>query len=216
MLRLVEDSGADLVVLARYMQVLSPDATARLAGRAINIHHSFLPGFKGARPYHQAFERGVKLIGATAHFVTGDLDEGPIIEQMVDRVDHSYDPAQLLAAGRDMECGAGAGRAAVSRTPRLHQRQPDGGAVAAGRQSPPAPGWRDYRDDARAHGSVPRGRLAHMGRTSNTQACSGPCSPAHTASWQRARSVEPASSDTQSMAPANQPANIWQRLPSPS
>ena len=92
MLRLVEDSGADLVVLARYMQVLSPDATARLAGRAINIHHSFLPGFKGARPYHQAFERGVKLIGATAHFVTGDLDEGPIIEQMVDRVDHSYDP----------------------------------------------------------------------------------------------------------------------------
>ena len=106
MLRLVEDSGADLVVLARYMQVLSPDATARLAGRAINIHHSFLPGFKGARPYHQAFERGVKLIGATAHFVTGDLDEGPIIEQMVDRVDHSYDPAQLLAAGRDMECVA--------------------------------------------------------------------------------------------------------------
>ena len=101
-----EDSGADLVVLARYMQVLSPDATARLAGRAINIHHSFLPGFKGARPYHQAFERGVKLIGATAHFVTGDLDEGPIIEQMVDRVDHSYDPAQLLAAGRDMECVA--------------------------------------------------------------------------------------------------------------
>ena len=106
LLRLVEDSGADLVVLARYMQVLSPDATARLAGRAINIHHSFLPGFKGARPYHQAFERGVKLIGATAHFVTGDLDEGPIIEQMVDRVDHSYDPAQLLAAGRDMECVA--------------------------------------------------------------------------------------------------------------
>lgn len=88
------------------MQVLSPDATARLAGRAINIHHSFLPGFKGARPYHQAFERGVKLIGATAHFVTGDLDEGPIIEQMVDRVDHSYAPAQLLAAGRDMECVA--------------------------------------------------------------------------------------------------------------
>lgn len=106
LLRLVEDSGADLVVLARYMQVLSPDATARLAGRAINIHHSFLPGFKGARPYHQAFERGVKLIGATAHFVTGDLDEGPIIEQMVDRVDHSYAPAQLLAAGRDMECVA--------------------------------------------------------------------------------------------------------------
>ena len=126
-----------LVVLARYMQVLSPDATARLAGRAINIHHSFLPGFKGARPYHQAFERGVKLIGATAHFVTGDLDEGPIIEQMVDRVDHSYDPRSCRRTRHGMR-GAGAGRAAVSRTPRLHQRQPDGGAVAAGGQSPPA------------------------------------------------------------------------------
>ncbi|APD38265.1 formyltetrahydrofolate deformylase [Burkholderia pseudomallei] len=99
-----ETSGAELVILARYMQVLSPEASARLANRAINIHHSFLPGFKGAKPYHQAHARGVKLIGATAHFVTDDLDEGPIIEQVVERVDHSYRPEQLLAVGRDVEC----------------------------------------------------------------------------------------------------------------
>ncbi|OYO29254.1 formyltetrahydrofolate deformylase [Janthinobacterium sp. PC23-8] len=104
LLALVDGSGADLVVLARYMQILSSALSARLAGRAINIHHSFLPGFKGARPYHQAHSRGVKLIGATAHYVTSDLDEGPIIEQVVERVDHSYDPEQLLAMGRDMEC----------------------------------------------------------------------------------------------------------------
>jgi formyltetrahydrofolate deformylase len=104
LLALVDGSGADLVVLARYMQILSSALSARLAGRAINIHHSFLPGFKGARPYHQAHSRGVKLIGATAHYVTSDLDEGPIIEQVVERVDHSYDPDQLLAMGRDMEC----------------------------------------------------------------------------------------------------------------
>lgn len=99
-----ESSGAELVILARYMQVLSAETSAALANRAINIHHSFLPGFKGAKPYHQAHARGVKLIGATAHFVTDDLDEGPIIEQSVERVDHSYRPERLLAVGRDVEC----------------------------------------------------------------------------------------------------------------
>ena len=103
LMELVEDTGAHLVVLARYMQVLSDDLCRRLSGRAINIHHSFLPSFKGARPYHQAFDRGVKLVGATAHYVTGDLDEGPIIEQDVLRVDHGYDQDQLVAAGRDVE-----------------------------------------------------------------------------------------------------------------
>ncbi|HEV3106093.1 MAG TPA: formyltetrahydrofolate deformylase [Trinickia sp.] len=103
-LDLFESSGAELVILARYMQVLSPEASVKLANRAINIHHSFLPGFKGAKPYHQAHARGVKLIGATAHFVTDDLDEGPIIEQAVERVDHAYRPEQLLAVGRDVEC----------------------------------------------------------------------------------------------------------------
>jgi formyltetrahydrofolate deformylase len=103
LLALVEELDVDLVVLARYMQVLSDETCARLEGRAINIHHSFLPSFKGARPYHQAFDRGVKLIGATAHFVTGELDEGPIIEQDVVRVDHSLSPSQLAGAGRDVE-----------------------------------------------------------------------------------------------------------------
>ena len=103
LLRLVEDLGIELVVLARYMQVLSDDLCRALAGRAINIHHSFLPSFKGARPYHQAYERGVKLIGATAHYVTGDLDEGPIIEQDVERVDHAMRPAALKAIGQDIE-----------------------------------------------------------------------------------------------------------------
>ena len=104
LLALVDRTQADLVVLARYMQILTANLSARLSGRAINIHHSFLPGFKGARPYHQAHSRGVKLIGATAHYVTSDLDEGPIIEQVVERVDHSYDPDQLRDMGRDMEC----------------------------------------------------------------------------------------------------------------
>ena len=94
----------DLVVLARYMQILSPGLCAALQGRAINIHHSFLPSFKGARPYAQAHRRGVKLIGATAHFVTGDLDEGPIIEQDVERVDHAMTVEELTAIGRDVEC----------------------------------------------------------------------------------------------------------------
>jgi len=101
---LIDEQQVDLVVLARYMQILSPELCAKLAGRAINIHHSFLPSFKGARPYHQAFERGVKLIGATAHYVTSDLDEGPIIEQEVSRIDHGYGPEQLAAVGRDTEC----------------------------------------------------------------------------------------------------------------
>jgi len=100
---LVDDLGIDLVVLARYMQILSDDLCRHLSGRAINIHHSFLPSFKGARPYQQAFDRGVKLVGATAHYVTPDLDEGPIIEQDVVRVDHSLSSAQLVAAGRDVE-----------------------------------------------------------------------------------------------------------------
>jgi formyltetrahydrofolate deformylase len=103
MLGLVDSLDVDLVVLARYMQVLSDDTCRALTGLAINIHHSFLPSFKGARPYHQAFDRGVKLVGATAHYVTADLDEGPIIEQDVMRVDHGYDAAALAAAGRDVE-----------------------------------------------------------------------------------------------------------------
>ncbi|MFK7888338.1 MAG: formyltetrahydrofolate deformylase [Gammaproteobacteria bacterium] len=94
---------AELLVLARYMQILSPEMTAAIAGRCINIHHSFLPGFRGARPYHQAYERGVKLIGATSHYVTADLDEGPIIEQAVERVDHSMDPTRLTEIGNDVE-----------------------------------------------------------------------------------------------------------------
>jgi formyltetrahydrofolate deformylase len=100
---LIEETQTELVVLARYMQIFSDEICKRLHGRAVNIHHSFLPGFKGAKPYHQAHTRGVKLIGATAHFVTGDLDEGPIIEQMVERVDHSFTPEMLTAAGRDSE-----------------------------------------------------------------------------------------------------------------
>ncbi|SMG01797.1 formyltetrahydrofolate deformylase [Burkholderia singularis] len=103
-LEVIGEHSADLVVLARYMQILSPAMCERLAGRAINIHHSFLPSFKGAKPYYQAFDRGVKLIGATAHYVTTDLDEGPIIEQEVERVDHSMTPDELTAVGRDVEC----------------------------------------------------------------------------------------------------------------
>ena len=103
LLRLVEDTSADLVVLARYMQVLSDQTCKALHGRAINIHHSFLPGFKGAKPYHQAYDRGVKLVGATAHYVTPDLDEGPIIEQEVIRIDHTHDPKALQTVGRDAE-----------------------------------------------------------------------------------------------------------------
>jgi formyltetrahydrofolate deformylase len=101
---LIAEEGIDCVVLARYMQVLSPDLCRALGGRAINIHHSFLPSFKGAAPYSQAHARGVKLIGATAHYVTPDLDEGPIIEQDVARVDHTMDPDEMMAAGRDVEC----------------------------------------------------------------------------------------------------------------
>ncbi len=103
LLELIESTRTDLVVLARYMQILSDDMCGRLRGRAINIHHSFLPGFKGAKPYHQAYDRGVKVIGATAHYVTADLDEGPIIEQIVEHVDHGYTPERLIAAGRDSE-----------------------------------------------------------------------------------------------------------------
>lgn len=101
--QVVDEQQIELVVLARYMQILSPELCRDLAGRAINIHHSFLPGFKGANPYRQAHTRGVKLIGATAHFVTSDLDEGPIIEQNVTRVDHTRSPAELMAIGQDEE-----------------------------------------------------------------------------------------------------------------
>ncbi|GHF17513.1 formyltetrahydrofolate deformylase [Streptomyces morookaense] len=106
LLELVQSENVELVVLARYMQVLSDDLCKVLTGRIINIHHSFLPSFKGARPYHQAHARGVKLIGATAHYVTADLDEGPIIEQEVERVGHEVTPDQLVAIGRDVECQA--------------------------------------------------------------------------------------------------------------
>ncbi|WP_380178486.1 formyltetrahydrofolate deformylase [Kalamiella sp. sgz302252] len=103
LLNIVEETQTELVVLARYMQILSDNLCRKLAGRAINIHHSFLPGFKGAMPYHQAHKRGVKLIGATAHYVTSDLDEGPIIDQEVQRVDHTWRPADLIVAGRNTE-----------------------------------------------------------------------------------------------------------------
>ena len=117
LLELVEEHRADLVVLARYMQVLSHETCASLHGRAINIHHSFLPGFKGAKPYHQAFDRGVKLVGATAHYVTPDLDEGPIIEQEVIRIDHTYDPRALATVGQDAEA------LALSRAVRWHSER---------------------------------------------------------------------------------------------
>lgn len=104
LIEILEEERCDLVVLARYMQVLSPELCARLEGRAINIHHSFLPSFQGARPYQQAHERGVKLIGATAHYVTADLDEGPIIEQDVARVDHAASLEDCVNTGRDVEC----------------------------------------------------------------------------------------------------------------
>ncbi|MFB6808587.1 MULTISPECIES: formyltetrahydrofolate deformylase [unclassified Streptomyces] len=106
LLALVREENVELVVLARYMQVLSDTLCKELSGRIINIHHSFLPSFKGAKPYHQAHARGVKLIGATAHYVTADLDEGPIIEQEVERVGHEVTPDQLVAIGRDVECQA--------------------------------------------------------------------------------------------------------------
>jgi formyltetrahydrofolate deformylase len=103
-LQVIEDSGAELVILARYMQVLSPELCRKLDGRAINIHHSLLPGFKGAKPYHQAYQKGVKLVGATAHYINNDLDEGPIIAQAVETVDHTDYPEDLIAKGRDIEC----------------------------------------------------------------------------------------------------------------
>ncbi|WNZ10692.1 formyltetrahydrofolate deformylase [Streptomyces sp. 11x1] len=106
LLEIVREENVELVVLARYMQVLSDDLCKQLSGRIINIHHSFLPSFKGAKPYHQAHTRGVKLIGATAHYVTADLDEGPIIEQEVERVGHGVTPEGLVAVGRDVECQA--------------------------------------------------------------------------------------------------------------
>ena len=101
--KVIEETGAELVVLARYMQILSDDFSRYLSGRCINIHHSFLPGFKGAKPYHQAYERGVKMIGATAHYVTSDLDEGPIITQDVEHVTHADTPDDLVSKGRDIE-----------------------------------------------------------------------------------------------------------------
>ena len=114
LLDLIEDHHIDLVVLARYMQILSPEICEQLTGRIINIHHSFLPGFKGGRPYHQAWQRGVKLIGATAHYVTADLDEGPIITQDVTPVNHADTPASMVTAGRDIE------RLVLSKAVRAH------------------------------------------------------------------------------------------------
>ncbi len=114
---LVEETGAELVILARYMQVLSDTACRRLEGRCINIHHSFLPSFKGARPYHQAHTRGVKVVGATAHYVTPDLDEGPIITQVVEPVDHTMGPPDLIQIGRHLEA------AALSRAVKAHAEQ---------------------------------------------------------------------------------------------
>lgn len=111
---LIEDTGAELVVLARYMQILSDEMSAYLSGRCINIHHSFLPGFKGAKPYHQAHARGVKMIGATAHYVTADLDEGPIIHQDVEAISHADSPDDLIRKGRDIE------RRVLSEAVRLH------------------------------------------------------------------------------------------------
>ncbi|WP_026440301.1 formyltetrahydrofolate deformylase [Acidocella facilis] len=111
---IVKESGAELVVLARYMQILSDALAQKLSGRCINIHHSFLPGFKGAKPYHQAHKRGVKLIGATAHYVTADLDEGPIIEQDVERISHADTPDDLVRKGRDIE------RRVLARAVRYH------------------------------------------------------------------------------------------------
>ena len=113
-LRLIDENSIDLVVLARYMQILSDEMCNELPGRIINIHHSFLPGFKGAKPYQQAYQRGVKLIGASAHYATGDLDEGPIIEQDVVRVTHVHDAAELQALGRDVE------RRVLAKAVRLH------------------------------------------------------------------------------------------------
>ncbi|NNC23856.1 formyltetrahydrofolate deformylase [Salinisphaera sp. USBA-960] len=113
-LDLMNEQEADLLILARYMQILSDKLCSALFGRAINIHHSFLPGFKGARPYEQAFKRGVKVIGATAHYVTTDLDEGPIIEQVVQRVDNPYSPKDLASVGRDIETWA------LARAVKLH------------------------------------------------------------------------------------------------
>jgi formyltetrahydrofolate deformylase len=104
MLELMAETGSELLVLARYMQILSPETCAKLSGRCINIHHSFLPSFKGAKPYSQAHARGVKIIGATAHYVTDQLDEGPIIEQAVSRVAHHHTPKDLVEIGRDLEC----------------------------------------------------------------------------------------------------------------
>ncbi len=117
LLELVDEHRADLVVLARYMQVLSDELCEALHGRAINIHHSFLPGFKGAKPYHQAFDRGVKLVGATAHYVTPELDEGPIIEQEVIRIDHTFDARALATVGQDAEA------LALSRAVRWHSER---------------------------------------------------------------------------------------------
>ena len=114
LLEIFKETGSELIVLARYMQILSDDICSKLSGQLINIHHSFLPGFKGAKPYHQAFKRGVKLIGATAHYVTADLDEGPIIEQSIQAVDHTYSPEMLVAIGRDTETRA------LARAVKLH------------------------------------------------------------------------------------------------
>ena len=140
MLRLVKETGAELVVLARYMQILSDTFATRLYGQIINIHHSFLPSFKGAKPYHQAHERGVKIIGATAHYVTPDLDEGPIIEQETARVNHAMSPDDLIAAGRDIESRVLARAVKLHlESPRHAQRPEDRGVRLGGRRRRSSP-----------------------------------------------------------------------------
>ena len=171
------------MVLARYMQVLSDSLCTEAAGRAINIHHSFLPGFKGAKPYHQAYERGVKLVGATAHYVTPDLDEGPIIEQEVIRIDHNYDPRALTIVGRDAEAIAlaravtvalASGACCSTSAARLSSADGDTARTTAGpaigrrvpRPEPTAPGHQDGVADIRfqrASGTA-AGRPAHEPR----------------------------------------------------
>ncbi len=160
-LRLVDDLHVDLVVLARYMQILSPALCARLSGRCINIHHSFLPSFKGAKPYHQAHERGVKIIGATAHYVTTDLDEGPIIEQGVHRVDHSHTPTTWSPWARDVECtSAGARRDLACGASRADRGREDGGVPTRGHPLPEGEGGGARRAAVEGEGCHPH-RLPH-------------------------------------------------------
>ena len=173
MLAEVRARGIDFVVLARYMQVLTAETCATLAGRVINIHHSYLPSFKGARPYPQAHERGVKIIGATAHYVTPDLDEGPIIEQDTARVDHRHTPCRPRSRGaQHRDPGARAGRALPGRAPHPPERRPHGGVPLAGREA----GCRSFHP---ARHSAPRSHWTCARRCARVRSwarCRTPCS----------------------------------------